>query len=74
MSRLVLLAVLVVVASSLMFYFVVFVSVFLLLLRPLPKDDEFQPIYDQYGWFWVGFFILIGSFRKPRRQRQREHY
>ena len=55
MSRLVLLAVLVVVASSLMFYFVVFVSVFLLLLRPLPKDDEFQPIYDPYGWFWVGF-------------------
>lgn len=74
MSRLVLLAVLVVVASSLMFYFVVFVSVFLLLLRPLPKDDEFQQIYDQYGLFWVGFFILIGSFSKPRRQRQREHH
>ena len=74
MSRLVLLAVLVVVASSLMFYFVVFVSVFLLLLRPLPKDDEFQQIYDQYGLFWVGFFALIGSFRKPRRQRQREHH
>lgn len=74
MSRLVPLAVLVVVASSLKFYFVVFVSVFLLLLRALPKDDEFQQIYDQYGLFWVGFFILIGSFRKPRRQPQREHY